>query len=164
MAARPGEPGRSVRAAYRRNPCARRANREDPTQHRAECEALHQSRPRSGRIPERARVSLHGSSVPAQHQDRAGCAGCSTEEIVHERGLQGPGRPVQEVIETERLFLRRFTMNDLDELAAMTAKPEFFWFAMRRGLSREETETMLRERFIDRWEEQGFGHFAVIRR
>ena len=68
------------------------------------------------------------------------------------------------MIETERLFLRRFTMDDLDELAAMTAKPEFFWFAMRRGLSREETETMLRERFIDRWEEQGFGHFAVIRR
>ena len=53
------------------------------------------------------------------------------------------------MIETERLFLRRFTMDDLDELAAMTAKPEFFWFAMRRGLSREETETMLRERFTN---------------
>jgi RimJ/RimL family protein N-acetyltransferase len=68
------------------------------------------------------------------------------------------------VIDTERLFLRPFTLDDLDELAAIAAKPEFFWFAMRRGLSREETETMLRDRFIARWEEQGFGHFAVIRK
>jgi RimJ/RimL family protein N-acetyltransferase len=55
-------------------------------------------------------------------------------------------------------------MDDLDEVAIIFAKPEVFWFADRRGLSREETEQMLRERFIQRWEEQGFGHFAVIRK
>ena len=68
------------------------------------------------------------------------------------------------MIETERLLLRPFTMDDLDEAAAIFAKPEVFWWAERRGLTREETETMLKERFIARWEEQGFGHFAVIRK
>jgi len=68
------------------------------------------------------------------------------------------------VIETERLLLRRLTLDDLDELAAVFAKPEVFWWAERRGLTRDETEQMLRERFIKRWEEQGFGHFGVIRK
>jgi len=68
------------------------------------------------------------------------------------------------VIDTERLILRRFTMDDLDELAEIFAKPEVYWFNARRGLTREETETMIKERFIGLWEEQGFGHFAVIRK
>ena len=68
------------------------------------------------------------------------------------------------MIETERLLLRRLTLDDLDELAAVFAKPEVFWWAERRGLTRDETEQMLRERFIKRWEEQGFGHFGVIRK
>ena len=68
------------------------------------------------------------------------------------------------MIETQRLFLRRFTMDDLDELAAIFAKPEVFWYPAKRGFSREETAEMLQKRFIDRWEEQGFGHFAVIKK
>ena len=68
------------------------------------------------------------------------------------------------MIETERLLLRRFTPDDLDELAAIFAKPEVFWFPERRGLTREETETMLKPRFIEPWETQGFGHWAVIRK
>ena len=68
------------------------------------------------------------------------------------------------MIETERLLLRRFTLDDLDEVAEIFAKTEVFWWAERRGLTREETEIMLKERFIARWEEQGFGHFAVIRK
>jgi RimJ/RimL family protein N-acetyltransferase len=54
------------------------------------------------------------------------------------------------VIETERLLLRKLTLDDLDELAAIFAKPEVFWWAERRGLTRDETEQMLRERFINR--------------
>jgi RimJ/RimL family protein N-acetyltransferase len=68
------------------------------------------------------------------------------------------------VIETERLLLRRFTLDDLDELAAVFAKPEVFWYPERRGLTREETAEMLQTRFIDPWDEQGFGHWAVIRK
>ena len=68
------------------------------------------------------------------------------------------------MIETERLILRKLTLDDLDELAAIFAKPEVFWWAERRGLTRDETEQMLRERFIKRWEEQGYGHFGVIRK
>ena len=68
------------------------------------------------------------------------------------------------MIETERLLLRKLTLDDLDELAAIFAKPEVFWWAERRGLTRDETEQMLRERFINRWEEQGYGHFGVIRK
>ncbi|HEV2685845.1 MAG TPA: GNAT family N-acetyltransferase [Actinomycetota bacterium] len=68
------------------------------------------------------------------------------------------------MIETERLLLRRFTMDDLDDLAAIFAKPEVFWYPAKRGYSREETAEMLQKRFIDRWDEQDFGLFAVIRR
>jgi len=68
------------------------------------------------------------------------------------------------VIETERLLLRRFTWDDLDDLAEIFAKPEVFWFPEHRGLTREETATMLQNRFIDPWEEQGFGHWAVLRK
>jgi RimJ/RimL family protein N-acetyltransferase len=68
------------------------------------------------------------------------------------------------VIETERLLLRRFTPEDLDDLAVIFAKPEVFWFPEKRGLSRAETAEMLQARFIDPWEEQGFGHWAVIRK
>jgi len=68
------------------------------------------------------------------------------------------------VIETDRLLLRRFTEDDLDELAAIFAKPEVFWFNHRRGLTREETEEMLRDRFIEPWESRGFSHWAVIRK
>src|SRR5213594_2187907 len=133
MAARPGEPRCPVRAACRRDACSRRAHREDPVEHSPKRKEIHQSRTGSRRFPQSARVSLHGSPVPAQHEDRAGCAGCSTAEIVYERGLQGPGRTVQEVIETKRLFLRRFTMDDLDELAEIFAKPQVFWYPAKRG-------------------------------
>jgi RimJ/RimL family protein N-acetyltransferase len=68
------------------------------------------------------------------------------------------------VIETERLSLRRFTPNDLDALAAIFAKPEVWWFPMRRGLTRDETETMLHSRFIEPWETLGYAHWAVIRK
>jgi RimJ/RimL family protein N-acetyltransferase len=68
------------------------------------------------------------------------------------------------VIETERLFMRRFTMDDLDALAPIFAKSEVFWYPAKRGYTREETAKMLQTRFIDRWEEQGFGHFAVFRK
>jgi RimJ/RimL family protein N-acetyltransferase len=67
------------------------------------------------------------------------------------------------VIRTERLLLRRFTVDDLEELAAIFAKPEVYWYPNRRGLTRDETEQMLHNRFIVPWDEQGFGHFAVIR-
>lgn len=68
------------------------------------------------------------------------------------------------MIDTERLVLRRFTPDDLDELATIFAKPEVFWFPEKRGLSRAETEQMLKDRFIARWDEQGFGLFAVVRK
>jgi RimJ/RimL family protein N-acetyltransferase len=68
------------------------------------------------------------------------------------------------VIETERLLLRRFTIDDLDELAAIFAKPEVWWFNMRRGLTRDESEKMLRSRFIEPWSTRGYAHWAVIRK
>jgi RimJ/RimL family protein N-acetyltransferase len=55
-------------------------------------------------------------------------------------------------------------MDDLEELAVIFAKPEVFWFPEQRGLTREETETMLKNRIIAPWDEQGFGTFAVVRK
>lgn len=66
-------------------------------------------------------------------------------------------------IETERLRLRQFTMDDLDALAAMFANPQVMKFL---GLNcqpvpREETETALAS-MIRHWEQYGFGRWAVV--
>lgn len=49
-------------------------------------------------------------------------------------------------VETERLLLGTPVPGDLDTLAAIFAKPEVWWFPLRRGLTRDETDA-----WIDRW-------------
>jgi RimJ/RimL family protein N-acetyltransferase len=57
---------------------------------------------------------------------------------------------------TERLELRRFQLDDLDELAEVFANPEVWRFPYGRSFSREETadfiDTQIRE-----WDQCGFG-------
>ncbi|HKS28463.1 MAG TPA: GNAT family N-acetyltransferase [Pyrinomonadaceae bacterium] len=63
------------------------------------------------------------------------------------------------MLETERLVLRRFTPDDLDELVALRSDPE-----VRRYLgdqSRERVEQRL-QYYISHYEPHGFGMWAVL--
>jgi RimJ/RimL family protein N-acetyltransferase len=64
---------------------------------------------------------------------------------------------------TDRLVLRPFIAADLDELAPIHAEEAFWWYPLRRGVSRAETEEFL-ERVIGRYESDGFGLEAAVDR
>ncbi len=59
-------------------------------------------------------------------------------------------------VETERLLLRPWRHDDLDQLATVFAEPAVWTYPFGRGLSREETERFL-DRQFQHWEQHGFG-------
>ena len=67
------------------------------------------------------------------------------------------------IIETSRTILRKFTMDDLDDVAAIFSNPRVMRYL---GLncqpaSREETQQIL-ESMIRLWQTKGYGRMAVI--
>ena len=64
--------------------------------------------------------------------------------------------------ETERLRLRQFGRADLDDLAAILAKPEVMKYLglTCKPMTREETEAALLS-VISHWQRQGFGRWAA---
>jgi len=64
------------------------------------------------------------------------------------------------VLETERLVLRPFVVEDLDALAAVFAEPAVWQYPVGRGFTREESRGFL-ERQILHWETHGFGMWAA---
>lgn len=66
-------------------------------------------------------------------------------------------------IETERVRLRQFTMDDLDELARVFASAQVMRFLGLNcePMTREETETALVS-IIKHWERNNFGRWAVV--
>jgi RimJ/RimL family protein N-acetyltransferase len=71
-------------------------------------------------------------------------------------------RPLGDVT-TARLALRRFSADDLDELAEVFAQPEVWEFPFGRGFTRDETARFL-DRQLQEWEECGFGCWIGIER
>jgi RimJ/RimL family protein N-acetyltransferase len=68
------------------------------------------------------------------------------------------------VLETKRLLLRRFRREDVDDYLRAVADPEVMRFINHgRAWTREETVAAL-ERYEQRWDENGVGHFAIERR
>jgi RimJ/RimL family protein N-acetyltransferase len=63
-------------------------------------------------------------------------------------------------VTTERLDLRRFVPEDLDELAAIFAKREVWQFPYGRALTRSETTAFLDSQMKD-WNDCGFGCWAA---
>lgn len=68
-----------------------------------------------------------------------------------------------EDVDTERLRLRRFRVDDLEELETVFAKPEVWNFPFGRGLSRSETAAFLSEQ-IAGWETNRFGCWIALER
>src|SRR5437870_3332158 len=65
-------------------------------------------------------------------------------------------------IETERLLLRRFRPDDLDELAKLFADPDVMRYVGNgQPIDRTEAERALRS-IINHWERHGFGRWAVV--
>lgn len=66
-------------------------------------------------------------------------------------------------LETNRLLLRNFTLDDLDSLARIFAKPNVMKYLGLEGkpMTREETEVALVS-IIKHWERHNFGRWAVV--
>ncbi len=65
-------------------------------------------------------------------------------------------------IETARLLLRQFKMDDLDALAQLFADPEVVkYLGSGEPASKAETETALRS-IVTHWERYGFGRWAAV--
>ncbi len=64
-------------------------------------------------------------------------------------------------VTTPRLRLRRFRESDLDQLAAVFAKPEVWRYPYGRGFTRDETESFINT-MIGEWHECGFGCWIAI--
>ena len=66
-------------------------------------------------------------------------------------------------IETERIRLRMFTMDDLDDLALIFSNPRVMKYLGLdcQPISRDETEIILAS-IIKHWERNGFGRWAVV--
>lgn len=67
-------------------------------------------------------------------------------------------------IETDRLYLRRFTPDDLNELAVIFADPAVLrYLATGQPATREETNVALLS-IIRHWHRHGYGRWAVVHR
>ena len=66
-------------------------------------------------------------------------------------------------LETDRLVLRSFTLDDLDDLDRIFSKPLVMKYLGLHGepMTRDETETALVS-MIKHWERHGYGRLAVV--
>jgi RimJ/RimL family protein N-acetyltransferase len=64
-------------------------------------------------------------------------------------------------VETDRLLLRQWSLQDLDALVRVFSKPEVWWFPFQRGLTAEETVSFLRRKLTE-WESRGWSQWAVV--
>jgi RimJ/RimL family protein N-acetyltransferase len=66
-------------------------------------------------------------------------------------------------IQTERVIMRLFTMNDLDDLASILGNSQVMKYLEMKcqPLSREQTEKTIAA-IIKHWETNGFGRWAVV--
>lgn len=68
------------------------------------------------------------------------------------------------VLETDRLILRRFTPDDVDNLVELDSDPEVMWYLSRgRPTARKEIEKVILPRFLELYERhEGYGTWAVV--
>jgi len=71
---------------------------------------------------------------------------------------------VIETLETERLVLRPFTPDDLDDLTRLHAEPSFWWFPLRRAMRPDETAGFMDRLIADYASPDRPGFHAVVER
>ena len=67
---------------------------------------------------------------------------------------------IMQEIETARLYLRQFTLDDLDDLSRIYSNPEVTKY-LTGVRTRQETETAIHT-MIQRWEQNNFGMWALV--
>jgi ribosomal-protein-alanine N-acetyltransferase len=68
-------------------------------------------------------------------------------------------------IETARLLLRQYTLNDLDDLTLILSNPEVMKYSPKGPIPKEKVKQVTQEIlkfFITHWEQHGFGVWAVV--
>lgn len=68
-------------------------------------------------------------------------------------------------IETARLWLRPYTLDDLDELAVILSNPEVMKYSPRGPIAKEKAKAVtyeVLEFFINHWQQHSFGVWAVV--
>ncbi len=68
-------------------------------------------------------------------------------------------------IETARLWLRSYTLDDLDELAVILSNPEVMRYSPRGPIAKEKVKAVTQEileYFINHWQQHSFGVWAVV--
>jgi len=65
------------------------------------------------------------------------------------------------ILTTDRLVLRPFVLEDVEELAVVHSEESFWWYPLRAGMTMDQTVGFL-VRTIERYESDGFGIEAVI--
>ena len=66
------------------------------------------------------------------------------------------------LIETERLYLHQFTLDDVQALLPILGDADVMQFSIDGPLTAEQIEHLLTTRYIKCYEEHGFGRMAVI--
>lgn len=66
------------------------------------------------------------------------------------------------ILETNRLILREFVENDLDDLIPIMANQEVMRFSLSGPLKKEQVKELLHKRLLSHYVEYGFGLYAVI--
>lgn len=66
-------------------------------------------------------------------------------------------------LQTNRLTLRNFTLNDLNDLADLLANEEVMRFSVGGPLSLDQVKDYLENRIMDQYSKRGFGLYAVLR-
>lgn len=65
-------------------------------------------------------------------------------------------------LETERLILREFTLDDLNAFALLMADPEVMRFSLYGPLNKEQAKEYLQKRILDHYDMYGYGLYAVF--
>ncbi|MEO8446025.1 MAG: GNAT family N-acetyltransferase [bacterium] len=66
------------------------------------------------------------------------------------------------IIETERMYLREFTKDDIEEMSVIYSDEDVMRYIGKGGRADKKQTGLMLESFIKSYEENGFGLFAVI--
>lgn len=69
-----------------------------------------------------------------------------------------------EKLETERLILREFTIDDLDAFALLMADPEVMRFSLNGPMNKEQAKEYFQKRILDHYSHYGYGLYAVVQK
>lgn len=68
------------------------------------------------------------------------------------------------ILQTERLILREFTIEDVDAFASLMADPEVMRFSINGPMDKELARESFQKRILDHYSQYGYGLYAAIQK